>query len=205
MLAMNKRLVFILLSVVTLVLVIVVVVAIQRNVFLMSLVEQMAPGAIPARSYARNLASNDPDLVRESLALLTNRKDPIAVKRAVELLQSTDDYIWLNAAEYLGVCRQSEAVPYLIKALRHTAWRADKETVLSLRNLTAQDFGTDFSRWQEWWLHQHPDSTMDWTNHLGFSPRFASLDGRTASSQQDGSQQVRSQTNQPSAAAGSQH
>lgn len=203
---MNKRLVFIVLSVLGL-LVVGIVAIIPRHVFLMALVEQLAPGVIPASSYARNLNSNDPDLVRESLAHLTDRKDPIAVKRAVELLQSTDDYIWLNAAEYLGVCGQREAVPYLIKALRHTAWRADQETAQSLRSLTAQDFNTDFTRWQEWWLHQHPDSKMDWSSHLGFSPRLSKVVGSNEGGRPSGaanqSQPVPSGTNLTSAAAGS--
>jgi hypothetical protein len=145
---------------------------IPRNMFLMSIVEHTTPGIIPASSYAHNLDSDDPDLVRESLAHLRDRKDPIAIKRAVELLQSTDDYIWLNAAEYVGVCGRQEAVPYLIKALRHTAWRADNETAQTLLALTGQPFGTNFSQWHEWWLGQHPNSEIDWTSHLGFSPRL---------------------------------
>jgi len=164
----------------------------------------MAPGVIPASSYARNLDSNDPDIVRESLAHLADRKDPVAVGRAVELLQSTNDYIWLNAAHYVGACGRREAVPYLIKALRHTAWRSDQETAQYLRILTDQDFGTDFTRWQQWWLGQHPDSAINWTSHLGFSPRVAKNE---RNGQQDGaaneSQPTRSETNRTSSAAGS--
>jgi hypothetical protein len=182
---MKKRFTFIILSVVGL-LIVAAVALIPRNVFLSTLVEQMAPGVIPASSYARNLNSTNPNLVRESLAHLMTRKDPIAVKRAIELLQSPDDYIWLNAAEYLGVCGQREAVPYLIKALRHTAWRADQETAQSLRTLTAQDFGTDFTRWRDWWLSQHSESTMDWTSHLGFSPRLAKAADSLGGGQQRG-------------------
>ena len=140
--------------------------------FLTSIVERFAPGLIPASTYARNLRSEDPDVIRESLAHLADRKDPIAVPQAVSLLQSTDDYIWLNAALYLGACGRQEAVAYLIKALRHTAWRADNDTAQYLRWLTGQDFGTDFARWQQWWLGLHPDSSMNWTSHLGFSPRL---------------------------------
>lgn len=145
---------------------------VPRSMFLMSFVEHMAPGVIPASSYAHNLDSGDSDLVRESLAHLADRRNPIAVTRAVELLQSTDDYIWLNAAHYVGACGRHEAVPYLIKALRHTAWRADEETARYLRNLTKQDFGTDFVPWQTWWIGRHPDTDMDWTSYLGFAPRL---------------------------------
>ena len=68
-----------------------------------------------------NLQSTDTDLVRESLGLLCERRDPIAADRAVQLLTSPDDYVWLNSAEYLGAIGRAEAVPYLIKAFRHTA------------------------------------------------------------------------------------
>jgi hypothetical protein len=169
---MNKRLVAVILLV-AVTLVFGAIWLVPRNMFLMSMVEHSAPGLISSSNYARNLDSKDPDLVRESLAHLTDRRDPIAVTRAVGLLQSTDDYIWLNAAHYVGVCGRQEAVPYLIKALRHTAWRADNATAQYLRQLTGQDFGTDFPRWQQWWLGLHPDSAMDWASHLGFSPRLA--------------------------------
>src|SRR5215475_2431367 len=139
---MKKRVVVILLAVA--IFVIGLLWLVPRSMFLMTFVDQMAPGVIPASSYARNLDSKDPDLVRESLAHLADRKNPVAVARAVRLLQSTDDYVWLNAAHYTGVCGRQEAVPYLIKALRHTAWHADNETVLYLRSLTGQDFGTNF-------------------------------------------------------------
>jgi hypothetical protein len=182
---MNKRLFFVILLVVGILLV-GAASFIPRNMFLMAFVEQMAPGIIPASSYAHNLDSDNPDLVRESLAHLRNRKDPIAVKRAVELLQSTDDYIWLNATEYVGVCGRQEAVPYLIKALRHTAWRADNETAQSLLALTGQAFGTNYSQWHEWWLGQHPNSEIDWISHLGFSPRLQTVAKSGKSDQPEG-------------------
>jgi len=105
-----------------------VLLVIPRNTFLTGLAERSFPGLISGRSLVRNLESNDQDLVRESLYLLTRRKDPVGVPQALKLLKSDDDYIWLNAALYTGACGQQEAVPYLIKALRHTAWRADPKT-----------------------------------------------------------------------------
>jgi hypothetical protein len=199
---MNKRVVIVLSAVALLL--IGALWLVPRSMFLMSLVEHMAPGLIPASSFARNLDSDDSDLVRESLAHLRNRKDPIAVDRAVELLQSTDDYIWLNAAHYAGVCGRREAVPYLIKALRHTAWRSDDEKIRHLRDLTGQDFGTDFARWHEWWMTQHPDSSIDWTSHLGFSPRLAANErpGQQGGAA-NGSQPIRSDANSTPSAAGS--
>ena len=144
-----------------------------RSVVLSSFVETLWPGAIPARGYAANLGSSNPDLVRESLAHLTDRADPVAVPRAIELLQSPDDYIWLNAAQYLGACQRQEALPYLIKALRHTAWRSDEATVRRLRALTGQDLGASFERWQAWWTEQHAGQPIDWTSSLGHAPRLA--------------------------------
>ncbi len=206
---MKKRFVIVLsvVAVVILGAIIATVWLVPRNMFLMTFLEQMAPGAIPAGSYAQNLDSGDPDLVRESLAHLADRRDPIAITRAVELLQSTDDYIWLNAAHYVAACARQEAVPYLIKALRHTAWHADEETATYLRSLTGRDLGTDFESWQTWWIGQHPDTDMDWTSHLGFSPRLPCVAARETDGQQDGaaneSQAIRSETNQTAPAAGS--
>ena len=144
---------------------------IPRSMFLASLFEHFSPGLVPASSYVNNLKSDDPDVVRESLGFLTSRKDAAGVSNALPLLQSKDDYIWLNAALYTGACGRQEAVPYLIKALRHTAWRTDPDTIATLTALTGQNFGNDFSKWQAWWVSQTPNQSFDWTSHLGFSPR----------------------------------
>jgi hypothetical protein len=144
---------------------------IPRSTFLSALFEHFSPGLVPSSSYVNNLKSNDPDLVRESLGYLASRKDPAGVANALPLLQSNDDYIWLNAALYTGACGRQEAVPYLIKALRHTAWRSDPDTLAELTALTGQSFGKDFLKWQAWWTGQNPGQSFDWTSHLGFSPR----------------------------------
>jgi hypothetical protein len=148
-----------------------------RNVVMSSFVETFWPGVIPARTYAANLTSSNPDLVRESLAHLTARADSVGVPRAIELLQSPDDYIWLNAAHYLGACQRQEAVPYLIKALRHTAWRSDERTVRHLRALTGQDFGSSFEQWRAWWTEHHSGQVLDWDSSLGHAPRLAEKRG----------------------------
>jgi hypothetical protein len=131
------------------------------------------PDIKPASSYAQLLESSDSEQVMSGLYHLTKRANPIAVPGAIELLSHEDDYIWLNAALYLGACRRPEAVPFLIKALRHTAWRADSDTAQYLRAITGADFGTDFSRWQQWWLVRHPDFALNWESHLGPLPRIA--------------------------------
>ena len=144
---------------------------IPRSTFLAGLFEHLAPGLVPSSRYVENLKSNDPDLVRESLASLKSRKDAAGVSSALPLLQSQDDYVWLNAALYTGACGRQEAVPYLIKGLRHTAWRADPDTLAALTALTGQNFGNDFSKWQAWWTSRNPGQSFDWTSHLGFAPR----------------------------------
>jgi len=144
---------------------------IPRSVFLSILFEHFSPGLVPSSSYVSNLKSSDPDVVRESFGFLASRKDPAGVSNALPLLQSNDDYIWLNAALYTGTCGRQEAVPYLIKGLRHTAWRADPDTLSALTALTGKNFGNDFSKWQAWWISRNPGQSFDWTSHLGFAPR----------------------------------
>jgi hypothetical protein len=148
-----------------------VVYLVPRNDFLSSLSEHFAPGLVPSSSYVDNLKSNDPDLVRESLSFLRSRKDPAGVSDALPQLQSNDDYVWFNAALYTGGCGRQEAVPYLIKGLRHTASRADPDTLAALTALTGRNFGNDFSKWQAWWVGRNPGQPFDWTSHLGFAPR----------------------------------
>jgi hypothetical protein len=145
---------------------------IPRSEFLMSMAEFMAPGLIPTSRLRENLKSSNKDLVVETLAVLTERKDPAALDLAIPLLTRPDDYVWLNAAHYAGSCDRQEAVPYLIKALRHTAFRSDNERVALLQKMTGQDYGNDFGRWQAWWLKEHPDFVLDWDSSLGFAPRI---------------------------------
>ena len=120
-----------------------------------------------SRALARNLDDGSSDIVFDSLKILTQRKDPIAVYRAIDMLQSNDDYKWVNAAIYLGACGRKEAIPYLIKALRDTGFRTHDEEAGYLTALTAQNYGTDFEKWKSWWAKTHPDSQMDWDANLG--------------------------------------
>jgi len=123
-------------------------------------------------SYVEDLNSSDSDTVLHGFYFLTARKDAVAVPRALELLHSSDDYVWLNAAQYLGACEHREAIPYLIKALRHTAWRTDTKTVAYLQHLTNQKFGADYSLWRQWWQQQPEyDVAFDWDSRLGHAPR----------------------------------
>jgi hypothetical protein len=131
------------------------------------LADNFCPLLLSSDALARNVSGDQGDLLYDSLSILARRKDPVAVDRALPLLKSDDDYAWLNAALYLGACNRKEAVPYLIKALRHTAWRSKPEEIAYLHNLTGQDFGDDFPKWKAWWEQTHPEFPMDWRSHLG--------------------------------------
>ena len=128
---------------------------------------RLFPSFPSSRALSRNVNDGIGDIVYDSLEILTQRKDPIAAYRAIEMLQSNDDSEWLNAAFYLGACGRHEAVPYLIKALRHTAIRHYDQEAGYLTALTAQNYGTDFEKWKSWWEKTHPDSQMDWNSNLG--------------------------------------
>jgi hypothetical protein len=136
------------------------------------LVETAAPGFVPASHWASFLESGDRDTVLSGFYHLSKRRDAIAVERAIPMLQSTDDYIWLNAAQYLGACEREEAVPYLIKSLRHTAWRSLNERVTWLESITGQTFGRDFAAWKTWWIESHPKTPIAWDTGLGFNPNW---------------------------------
>lgn len=132
----------------------------------MGLTDLMCPYLLSSKAVARNLNASSGDIVCDSFYVLTKRKDPVAVDRALVLVKSNDAYTWLNAALYLGACGKVESVPYLIKALRHAAWRSKPEEVLYLHNLTGKDFGDDFEKWKAWWEQTHPDAPIDWNSHL---------------------------------------
>jgi len=130
------------------------------------------PGIVSSESYKRAVmdpASNDAYSAYDTLG---QRRSKVALDVAQKQLNSADDYLWMNAAHYLGCIGNSASIPYLIKALRHAAWRADGERRRLLVKLTGEDFGTDFTKWQQWWLLQHPNFQMDWESHLGFQPRL---------------------------------
>ncbi len=129
------------------------------------------PWLLPASQLARNLESTDTNVVRESLGVLRDYKNPIGADRAVRLLASPDDYVWLNAVLYLGAVGRAEAVPYLIKSLRHTAWRAEADNLSALQRITSQSFGTDFQAWRGWWVAAHPGTAFDFDSKLGPNPR----------------------------------
>jgi hypothetical protein len=118
---------------------------------------------VPSSTLIDNLSSDDPDLVMTSLNVLQNRADPSGQKQARKLLSSSNDYIWFNAALYLGAINDQQAVPYLIKGLKHPAYRSYPDVVRELQAITSQTFGMDQAKWIEWWGQQNPRSTFSFT------------------------------------------
>lgn len=119
----------------------------------------------PSKALVSDLASRDRNVVLSSLHVLTARRDPAGREQANGLLKSQDDYVWFNAALYLGAIGDGRAVPYLIKGLEHPARRAHGEAAARLKAVTRQTLGQDQKRWIAWWRQQHPDSKFDFVYH----------------------------------------
>ena len=137
-----------------------------------ALVDHFLPGVVSSQSLKRAVMHPESNDAYSAYQRLGQRRSEVAHDIALQQVSSIDDYLWMNAAHYLGCIGDSASIPYLIKALRHTAWRSDEERRQLLVKLTSEDFGTDFTKWQQWWLSQHPDFKIDWESHLGFHPRL---------------------------------
>jgi len=134
--------------------------------------EFTAPMLISDDAWRASIA-NDPTADGYSgYGILADRKSDIAITEGLRDLSSDDPYIWMNAASYLGSRGRSESIPYLIKALRHSAWRSDDDRVEQLRRLTGQSFGENYSEWHLWYEAQPDQIVIDWESSLGHSPRL---------------------------------
>jgi hypothetical protein len=120
-------------------------------------------GKVPASWLVDNLSSSDRLLVTTSIELLRDRRSPAGQEKAREMLGSTDDYIWLSAATYLGCLGDRESIPWLIRSLRHPALSVDRRAAY-LEELTTQQFGRKQELWIDWWRKEHPDSTFSFRN-----------------------------------------
>lgn len=116
---------------------------------------------VSSQNLVKNLSSADQDLVMTALNLLARRRDPTGRAAAHKLLQSNDDYIWFNACQYLAAIQDERAVPYLIKGLKHPAWRAHDDVAEHLERLTGEKHAKDQKKWIEWWEEAHPDTDFD--------------------------------------------
>ncbi len=121
----------------------------------------MAPELASNNNLVENLDSTDPDLVMTSLSILGERADSSGQKKANLLLSSKNKYIWLNAAMYLGKIGDENSIPYLIKGLKHPAWRAHEKIASMLNKLTGLKYGKDQAKWISWWKQKNPESTFN--------------------------------------------
>lgn len=133
--------------------------------------DQISGKNLKTEDLVHRLESGDPKTITGALYFLTKRSSTEGVPRALELLGDRDDYVWLNAATYLGAMKRTESIPYLIKSLRHTAWRGYEERARMLQDLTGETFGPDFESWHRWWTKRHPEQ-FDWDSKLGPKPHL---------------------------------
>jgi len=136
-----------------------------------NLIYDVAPTLISSESFLRTIEERkDMGNVYDAYYILAKRNDPIAISHALQDLNSKDAYLWLNAASYLGKLQRSEAIPYLIKALRHSAYLSAPERAEMLQAMTGEPIGVDFVRWREWHEANYPDSQINWESFLGPRP-----------------------------------
>jgi hypothetical protein len=176
--------------------IVVLVVAGSGILFLLARQKTILPPSVMAEHFAPSLISDE--AWRESISrdptahgysgygILQKRSSDAAIQEGLRDLRSDDAYVWMNAASYLGSRNRPEAVPYLIKALRHTAWRSDDERVKFLRQLTGQSFGSEFEKWRDWYESQPNRADLDWNLSLGHSPRIANQNTANQASQSIG-------------------
>jgi hypothetical protein len=51
--------------------------------------------------------------------------------------------------------------------LRHQASHSYGDCASDLTAITGQNFGTDFTKWHDWWEKAHPNSGFDFDDNLG--------------------------------------
>lgn len=141
--------------------------------FFSSVKEVVVMRWMPNEWWRRSIAADPSDHGYSGYEILSKRGSDAAIAEALRDLDSTDAYVWINAAAYLGGWGRQEAVPYLIKGLRHTAWRSDAERVKMLQQLTKQTIGNDFDRWRSWYEAEPDAKKIDWNSYLGHAPRLS--------------------------------
>ena len=139
---------------------------------------QVAGEVVPVETLVSNLSNEDRDIVMSSLHFLTERRESAGAEEAKGLLSNDDDYIWFNAALYLGAIGDAEAIPYLIKGLKHPASRAYPEVARDLETLTGERFGTDQERWLAWWRSENPSSDFGFS-YARIEQQTLALDSRS--------------------------
>ncbi|MEO0452709.1 MAG: hypothetical protein AAFY98_01060, partial [Verrucomicrobiota bacterium] len=133
-------------------------------------IEISVPRLISTNSWIRSLEADPTGHGYSIYGFLQKRETDAAIEHALEHIHSDDDYLWLNAATYLGSRGKREAIPYLIKSLRHTASYSIQERIIILERLSGQRFGADFFAWKTWYLSTNPNQIPDWESALGHRP-----------------------------------
>ena len=133
-------------------------------------IEHVCPGLISTDSWVRALDDSSTDR-NSAYNVLQQRQTDKAIELALRHIRDDDAYLWLNAASYLGSRSRPEATPYLIKSIRHTAWRSVEDRVDDLKRITGEDFGLDFMKWKYWYLSTNPEVVPDWNFALGHNPK----------------------------------
>ncbi|WP_367871669.1 hypothetical protein [Luteolibacter sp. Populi] len=134
--------------------------------------EHLMPDLISDEAWRASIAKDPTAHGYSGYGILQDQGSDAAIGEALRDLKSADAYVWMNAASYLGSRSRLEAIPYLIKALRHTAWRSDDERLGFLRKLSGQTFGNDFEVWRKWYEARPDRIEMDWESSLGNAPRL---------------------------------
>jgi len=93
-----------------------------------------------------------------------------ALEDAKRLLYNPQLNIWVTAAQYCGHFGQTEAIPYLIKALNTDFYGIYPDLQIALESLTGESFGVDYNKWKSWWISNNPNINFDFEMNLG-SPR----------------------------------
>jgi len=137
--------------------------------------ENIAPELISDEAWRQSVADDPTAHGYSGYGILQDRKSDVAIEEGLRDIHSEDGYVWMNAASYLGSCGRKEAIPYLIKALRHTAWRSDDERVELLRLLTGETFENSFEDWFKWYDAQPNPIPINWESSLGHSPRLPKI------------------------------
>lgn len=121
---------------------------------------------------ADNLSSGDPGLLMNALIVLEGRRDDAGKEQAENLLAHEDNRVCYYATLYLASVGYEDAVPWLIRALRHPYSETNPMAREFLREATDRDFGSKQAPWIDWWQREHPDRSFQFS--------YASLDGDTA-------------------------
>ncbi len=140
------------------------------QLFFAFLIEHSYPGLISDESWHRAIINNPKSHGYSCFGILEDRGSDCAVETCIPLLKSRNPYIWLNVATYLGSRGRKEAIPYLIKSIRHRASFSKNERIAMLEKLTGQKFGADIIKWIKWYQKTEHPITIDWDSELNWRP-----------------------------------